>query len=166
MASTPPHFTEGICTSAKVRLKLTYLFWWFEQQQQQKFYFFYINASTIVNTDTVRPGGGEKTLRSSRLPPPRWDDLGGGRRNDRSVFLPSILCLYWQVYLRCRIKNFFQKSQYRRWNYERVFYTCTYNIDSFPSASGRVVITKDLMTELGSIALQTLFGVFDVFVAW
>jgi len=32
--------------------------------------FFYLNASTLVNTDTVRPGGGEKTLRSSHLPPP------------------------------------------------------------------------------------------------
>ena len=40
------------------------------QQQQQQFYFFYLNASTLNNTDTVRPGGGEKTLRSSRLPPP------------------------------------------------------------------------------------------------
>ena len=29
-----------------------------------------VNASTLVNTDTVRPGGGEKTLRPSRLPPP------------------------------------------------------------------------------------------------
>jgi len=34
------------------------------------FIFFYLNASTLNNTDTVRPGGGEKTLRSSRLPPP------------------------------------------------------------------------------------------------
>jgi len=27
-------------------------------------FFFYLNASTLNNTDTVRPGGGEKTLRS------------------------------------------------------------------------------------------------------
>ena len=33
--------------------------------------FFDLDASTLVNTDTVRPGGGEKTLRSSRLPPPK-----------------------------------------------------------------------------------------------
>jgi len=32
-------------------------------------FFSYLNASTLNNTDTVRPGGGEKTLRSSRLPP-------------------------------------------------------------------------------------------------
>jgi len=31
---------------------------------------FGLNASTLVNADTVRPVGGEKTLRSSRLPPP------------------------------------------------------------------------------------------------
>jgi len=37
--------------------------------------FFYVNASTLVNTDTVRPGGGEKTLWSSRLPPPRLSRL-------------------------------------------------------------------------------------------
>jgi len=43
-----------------------------KQQQQQQFYFFYLNASTLVNTDTVRLGGGEKTLRSSRLPPPKY----------------------------------------------------------------------------------------------
>ena len=35
-------------------------------------FFFYLNASTLNNTDTVRPGGGEKTLRSSRLPPPKY----------------------------------------------------------------------------------------------
>jgi len=39
--------------------------------KQQQFHFFYLNASTLNNTDTVRPGGGEKTLRSSRLPPPK-----------------------------------------------------------------------------------------------
>jgi len=33
-------------------------------------FFFGLNASTLVNTDEVRSGGGEKTLRSSRLPPP------------------------------------------------------------------------------------------------
>jgi len=38
-------------------------------RQQQQFLFFFLNASTLVNRDTVRPGGGEKTLRSSRLPP-------------------------------------------------------------------------------------------------
>ena len=43
-----------------------------QQQQQQQFYFFNLNASTFNNTDTVRPGGGEKTLRSSRLPPPKY----------------------------------------------------------------------------------------------
>jgi len=32
--------------------------------------FFGLNTSALVNTDTVRPGGGEKTLRSSHLPPP------------------------------------------------------------------------------------------------
>jgi len=32
--------------------------------------FFGLNASKLVNTDTVRPEGGEKTLQSSRLPPP------------------------------------------------------------------------------------------------
>jgi len=32
--------------------------------------FFGLNASTLVNTDTVRPGGGGKTLPPSRLPPP------------------------------------------------------------------------------------------------
>jgi len=32
--------------------------------------YFDLNASTLVDTDTVRPGGGEKTLRSSRLPAP------------------------------------------------------------------------------------------------
>jgi len=32
--------------------------------------FFGLNGSTLVKTETVRPGGGEKTLRSSRLPPP------------------------------------------------------------------------------------------------
>ena len=32
--------------------------------------FFVLNASTLNNTDTVRPGGGKKTLWSSRLPPP------------------------------------------------------------------------------------------------
>jgi len=31
---------------------------------------FDLNPSTLVNTDTVRPEGGEMTLRSSRLPPP------------------------------------------------------------------------------------------------
>jgi len=48
-------------------------------QQKQKttttttiLFFFYLNASTLNNTDTVRPGGGEKTLRSSRLPPPKY----------------------------------------------------------------------------------------------
>ena len=35
-------------------------------------FFFYLNASTLNNIDTVRPGGGEKTLRSSRLPPPKY----------------------------------------------------------------------------------------------
>jgi len=29
-----------------------------------------LNTSTLVNTDIARPGGDEKTLRSSRLPPP------------------------------------------------------------------------------------------------
>ena len=29
-----------------------------------------LNASIFVNADTVRSGGGEKALRSSRLPPP------------------------------------------------------------------------------------------------
>jgi len=43
-----------------------------QQQQQQQFYFFNLNASTFNNTDTVRPGCGEKTLRSSRLPPPKY----------------------------------------------------------------------------------------------
>ena len=38
-------------------------------------FFFYLNASTLVNTDTVRPGGDEKTLRSSRLSPPRSSRL-------------------------------------------------------------------------------------------
>jgi len=59
-------------------------------------FFYYLNASTLVNADTVRPGGGEKALRASRLPPPRssrlgggrQDNLGGGRRDDRSVFSP------------------------------------------------------------------------------
>jgi len=39
----------------------------FSQQQQQQVLFL---ALTLVNfnTDTVRPGGGEKTLRSLRLP--------------------------------------------------------------------------------------------------
>jgi len=32
--------------------------------------FFCLNANALVNADTVRPGGGEKTLRSSHLPPP------------------------------------------------------------------------------------------------
>jgi len=32
--------------------------------------FFSLNASTLANTDAVRPGGGEKTFRSYRLPPP------------------------------------------------------------------------------------------------
>jgi len=41
-----------------------------QQQQQHQFYFFGLNTSTLVNTDTVRPGVGEKTLQSSRLPPP------------------------------------------------------------------------------------------------
>jgi len=50
--------------------------------------FFYLSASTLVNTDTVRPGGGEKTFRSSRLLPTRSSRLGGGRRDDRSVFPP------------------------------------------------------------------------------
>jgi len=40
--------------------------------KQQQCYFFDLNASTLVNTDTVRPGGGKKTLRSSRLPPPKY----------------------------------------------------------------------------------------------
>jgi len=35
-------------------------------------FFFYLNASTLNSTDTVRSGGGEKTLRSSRLPPPKY----------------------------------------------------------------------------------------------
>jgi len=43
-----------------------------QQQQQRQFNFFYLNASTLVNTDTVRSAGGEKTLRSSRLPPPKY----------------------------------------------------------------------------------------------
>jgi len=41
-----------------------------QQQQQQHFYFFGLIANTLVSTDTIRPGGGEKTLRSSCLPPP------------------------------------------------------------------------------------------------
>ena len=36
------------------------------------FIFFHLNASTLNNTGTVRSGGGEKTLRSSRLPPPKY----------------------------------------------------------------------------------------------
>jgi len=39
-------------------------------EQQQEFYFFGLNASKLVNTDTVRLGDGEKTLRSSRLSTP------------------------------------------------------------------------------------------------
>ena len=34
------------------------------------FTFFGLNASTVVNADAVRLGGGKKTIRSSRLPPP------------------------------------------------------------------------------------------------
>jgi len=91
MASTPPHFRESICTSAELRLKLTYLFCWFQQQQQQQqqFYFFYVNASTLVNTDTVRSGGGEKTLRSSRLPPPRLSRLPPPRIKLKSMSVRS-----------------------------------------------------------------------------
>ena len=47
-----------------------------------------VQVENTRSTDTVRPGGGEKTLRSSRLPPPRSSRLGGCRRDDRSVFSP------------------------------------------------------------------------------
>ena len=58
------------------------ILWWTDAVTQMKMIdyvvtttttlFFYLNASTLNNTDTVRPGGGEKTLRSSRLPPPKY----------------------------------------------------------------------------------------------
>jgi len=37
---------------------------------QQQFYLLGLNTSTLVNTDTGRPGGSEKTLQSSHLPSP------------------------------------------------------------------------------------------------
>ena len=46
--------------------------WTWLNNNNNNFIFFYLNASTLNNTDTVRPGGGEKTLRSSRLPPPKY----------------------------------------------------------------------------------------------
>ena len=58
--------------------------------------FFYANASALVNTDTERPGGGEKTLRSSCLPPPGhpvWV-VADGMTEVSFRRLPTLLCLY------------------------------------------------------------------------
>jgi len=63
-------------------IQLDFRSWSRTKQKQQQFYFFYLNASTLVNTDTVWPGGGEKTLRSSRLPPP--NHMLSKTRNERA----------------------------------------------------------------------------------
>jgi len=49
--------------------------------------FIFGHACKLLNTDTVRPGGAEKTLRSSRPPPSKWYNFQTESYSQKTIFL-------------------------------------------------------------------------------